>query len=51
MAHRCTSQQGYLITAHCSGDRVYELARQALGNKVIHSAVGTRFEFGKAQSA
>ena len=38
----------YLITAHCTGDRFYDLARAALGNKVIHSAVGTRFVFGKA---
>jgi 7,8-dihydropterin-6-yl-methyl-4-(beta-D-ribofuranosyl)aminobenzene 5'-phosphate synthase len=36
----------YLITGHCTGDRFYDLARQALGDKVIHSAVGTRFVFG-----
>lgn len=36
----------YLITAHCTGDRFYDLAREALGDKVIHSAVGTRFVFG-----
>jgi len=36
----------YLITAHCTGDRFYDLARLALGDKVIHSAVGTRFVFG-----
>lgn len=35
----------YLITAHCTGDRFYDLARVALGDKVIHSAVGTRFVF------
>jgi 7,8-dihydropterin-6-yl-methyl-4-(beta-D-ribofuranosyl)aminobenzene 5'-phosphate synthase len=38
----------YLITAHCTGDRFYDLARAALGDKVIHSAVGMRFAFGKA---
>jgi len=38
----------YLITAHCTGDRFYDLARAALGDKVIHSAVGTRFVFGNA---
>ncbi|MFY9601537.1 MAG: MBL fold metallo-hydrolase [Pseudolabrys sp.] len=38
----------YLITAHCTGDRFYDLARTALGDKVIHSAVGMRFVFGKA---
>jgi 7,8-dihydropterin-6-yl-methyl-4-(beta-D-ribofuranosyl)aminobenzene 5'-phosphate synthase len=36
----------YLIPAHCTGDRFYELARAAMGEKVIHSAVGTRFIFG-----
>ena len=35
----------HLIPAHCSGDRFYDLAREALGDKVIHSAVGTRFVF------
>ncbi len=35
----------WLIPAHCSGDRFYDLARDALGDKVIHSAVGTRFVF------
>ena len=37
----------YLITGHCTGDRFYDLAREALGDKVIHSAVGTRFVFEK----
>jgi 7,8-dihydropterin-6-yl-methyl-4-(beta-D-ribofuranosyl)aminobenzene 5'-phosphate synthase len=36
----------HLIPAHCTGDRFYDLARAALGDKVIHSAVGTRFVFG-----
>jgi 7,8-dihydropterin-6-yl-methyl-4-(beta-D-ribofuranosyl)aminobenzene 5'-phosphate synthase len=35
----------YLIPGHCTGDRFYDLAREALGDKVIHSAVGTRFIF------
>jgi 7,8-dihydropterin-6-yl-methyl-4-(beta-D-ribofuranosyl)aminobenzene 5'-phosphate synthase len=35
-----------LIPGHCSGDRFYDLARNELGDKVIHSAVGTRFVFG-----
>jgi 7,8-dihydropterin-6-yl-methyl-4-(beta-D-ribofuranosyl)aminobenzene 5'-phosphate synthase len=35
----------YLIVGHCTGDRFYDLARAALGDKVIHSAVGTRFTF------
>ncbi|MBI1201617.1 MAG: MBL fold metallo-hydrolase [Rhodopseudomonas sp.] len=36
----------YLIVGHCTGDRFYDLARAALGDKVIHSAVGTRLVFG-----
>jgi 7,8-dihydropterin-6-yl-methyl-4-(beta-D-ribofuranosyl)aminobenzene 5'-phosphate synthase len=35
-----------LMIGHCTGDRFYDLARAALGDKVIHSAVGTRFVFG-----
>ena len=35
----------YLIPGHCSGDRFYDLARTELGDKVIHSAIGTRFVF------
>ncbi len=35
----------YIIDGHCTGDRFYDLARAALGDKVIHSAVGTRFVF------
>ncbi len=35
----------FLIPAHCTGDRFYDLARAAMGDKVIHSAVGTRFIF------
>lgn len=36
----------WLIPAHCTGDRFYDLAREAMGDKVVHSAVGTRFIFG-----
>ncbi|HZD91313.1 MAG TPA: MBL fold metallo-hydrolase [Pseudolabrys sp.] len=35
----------YIIAGHCTGDRFYDLARAELGDKVIHSAVGTRFVF------
>lgn len=35
----------YLIPGHCSGDKFYDLARNEMGDKVIHSAVGTRFIF------
>ncbi len=34
-----------LVPAHCTGDRFYDLARDAMGDKVVHSAVGTRFVF------
>ncbi len=37
----------FIIPAHCTGDRFYDLARESLGDKVIHSAVGTRFVFGE----
>jgi 7,8-dihydropterin-6-yl-methyl-4-(beta-D-ribofuranosyl)aminobenzene 5'-phosphate synthase len=37
----------FIVPAHCTGDRFYDLARTALGDKVIHSAVGTRFVFGE----
>ena len=36
----------FLIPAHCTGDRFYDLARDEMGDKVIHSAVGTQFVFG-----
>jgi 7,8-dihydropterin-6-yl-methyl-4-(beta-D-ribofuranosyl)aminobenzene 5'-phosphate synthase len=35
----------YIIVGHCTGDRFYDLARVELGDRVIHSAVGTRFVF------
>jgi 7,8-dihydropterin-6-yl-methyl-4-(beta-D-ribofuranosyl)aminobenzene 5'-phosphate synthase len=34
-----------LVPAHCTGDRFYDLAREAMGDKVVHSAVGTQFIF------
>jgi 7,8-dihydropterin-6-yl-methyl-4-(beta-D-ribofuranosyl)aminobenzene 5'-phosphate synthase len=35
----------YLVLGHCCGERFYDLARAELPDKVIHSAVGTRFVF------
>jgi len=35
----------YLVLAHCCGERFYDLARAEMPDKVIHSAVGTRFVF------
>jgi 7,8-dihydropterin-6-yl-methyl-4-(beta-D-ribofuranosyl)aminobenzene 5'-phosphate synthase len=37
----------YIIVGHCTGDRFYDLARAVLGDKVVHSAVGSRFVFGQ----
>jgi 7,8-dihydropterin-6-yl-methyl-4-(beta-D-ribofuranosyl)aminobenzene 5'-phosphate synthase len=36
----------YLIPGHCAGERFYDLVRAEMPEKVIHSAVGTRFVFG-----
>jgi 7,8-dihydropterin-6-yl-methyl-4-(beta-D-ribofuranosyl)aminobenzene 5'-phosphate synthase len=36
----------YLVPAHCCGERFYDLARAEFPDKVIHSAVGTKFVFG-----
>jgi 7,8-dihydropterin-6-yl-methyl-4-(beta-D-ribofuranosyl)aminobenzene 5'-phosphate synthase len=36
----------YLVLAHCCGERFYDLARAELPDKVIRSAVGTKFVFG-----
>jgi 7,8-dihydropterin-6-yl-methyl-4-(beta-D-ribofuranosyl)aminobenzene 5'-phosphate synthase len=35
----------YLIPGHCAGERFYDLVRAEMPDKVIHSAVGTRFIF------
>jgi 7,8-dihydropterin-6-yl-methyl-4-(beta-D-ribofuranosyl)aminobenzene 5'-phosphate synthase len=35
----------YIIPAHCSGDRFYDLARDEMHDRVVHSAVGMRFVF------
>jgi 7,8-dihydropterin-6-yl-methyl-4-(beta-D-ribofuranosyl)aminobenzene 5'-phosphate synthase len=35
----------YLIPGHCAGERFYDLARAEMPDKVIRSAVGTRFVF------
>jgi 7,8-dihydropterin-6-yl-methyl-4-(beta-D-ribofuranosyl)aminobenzene 5'-phosphate synthase len=36
----------YLIPGHCAGERFYDMVRAEMPNKVIRSAVGTRFVFG-----
>jgi hypothetical protein len=36
----------YLIPGHWAGERFYDLVRAEMPNKVIRSAVGTRFVFG-----
>ena len=35
----------YLIPGHCAGERFYDLVRAEIPDKVIRSAVGTRFVF------
>jgi 7,8-dihydropterin-6-yl-methyl-4-(beta-D-ribofuranosyl)aminobenzene 5'-phosphate synthase len=40
----------YLLPGHCSGDRFYDLARAELGERVIHTTVGTRFVFASQDS-
>jgi 7,8-dihydropterin-6-yl-methyl-4-(beta-D-ribofuranosyl)aminobenzene 5'-phosphate synthase len=35
----------YLIPGHCAGERFYDLVRAEMPDKVIRSAVGTRFVF------
>jgi 7,8-dihydropterin-6-yl-methyl-4-(beta-D-ribofuranosyl)aminobenzene 5'-phosphate synthase len=35
----------YLIPGHCAGERFYDLVRTEMPDKVIRSAVGTRFIF------
>ena len=36
----------FLVTAHCTGDAFYDIARNEMPGQVIHSAVGSRFVFG-----
>jgi 7,8-dihydropterin-6-yl-methyl-4-(beta-D-ribofuranosyl)aminobenzene 5'-phosphate synthase len=36
----------YVIPAHCSGDLFFDIARAEMPNKVVRSAVGSRFIFG-----
>lgn len=36
----------YLIPMHCSGSRLYEIARQEMPGRVLLSSTGTRFIFG-----
>jgi 7,8-dihydropterin-6-yl-methyl-4-(beta-D-ribofuranosyl)aminobenzene 5'-phosphate synthase len=35
----------YIMPAHCTGERFYDIARAALPDRVVHCAVGTRFVF------
>jgi 7,8-dihydropterin-6-yl-methyl-4-(beta-D-ribofuranosyl)aminobenzene 5'-phosphate synthase len=36
----------YLIPGHCAGERFYDMVRAEMPDKVVRSAVGTRFVFG-----
>lgn len=36
----------YVIPAHCSGERFYDIARVEMPARIVRSAVGSRFTFG-----
>lgn len=36
----------FLIPAHCSGERFYDIARAELPGRVVQSTVGSRISFG-----
>ncbi len=36
----------YVVAAHCSGERFYDLARAELPGRVVQANVGSRFSFG-----
>jgi 7,8-dihydropterin-6-yl-methyl-4-(beta-D-ribofuranosyl)aminobenzene 5'-phosphate synthase len=38
----------YVIPAHCSGERFYDIARVEMRERIVCSAVGSRFSFGTA---
>ena len=36
----------YIVAAHCSGERFYDIARAEMPNRVVQANVGSRFSFG-----
>lgn len=36
----------YIVAAHCSGERFYDIARVEMPNRVVQANVGSRFSFG-----
>jgi 7,8-dihydropterin-6-yl-methyl-4-(beta-D-ribofuranosyl)aminobenzene 5'-phosphate synthase len=38
----------YVIPAHWSGERFYDIARVEMPDRIVRSAVGSRFSFGTA---
>jgi hypothetical protein len=37
-----------VLPAHCSGKRFYDIARVEMPDRIVRSAVGSRFGFGTA---
>jgi 7,8-dihydropterin-6-yl-methyl-4-(beta-D-ribofuranosyl)aminobenzene 5'-phosphate synthase len=38
----------HVIPAHCSGEQLYDIARVEMPDRIVRSAVGSRFGFGTA---
>ena len=38
----------HVIPAHCSGEQLYDIARVEMSDRIVRSAVGSRFGFGTA---
>lgn len=36
----------YVVAAHCSGERFYDMARAAMPGRIVQANVGSRFSFG-----
>jgi len=36
----------FVVPAHCSGERFYDIARAEMPGRIVRSAVGTRLTFG-----
>lgn len=41
-----TMKPGFIIPAHCAGERFYDIARAEMPGRIVHSAVGSTFSFG-----
>jgi 7,8-dihydropterin-6-yl-methyl-4-(beta-D-ribofuranosyl)aminobenzene 5'-phosphate synthase len=41
-----TLNPDYVVAAHCTGERFYDMARAAMPGRILQSNVGSRFSFG-----